>query len=218
MARLRPAAEAERRSGAPIGALNPLYVSLRSMLAEKEAQVSALNARKTQLQTDLAQLTEKQSSEPELVAEQTRLSNDYDVLKRQYDKLLEDREQVRLRSDVNSKTDPLKFRVIERPSIPTAPATPNRPLFLTLILVVAVGAGAGVAFAKSQLQTTFPTAQRLEQVTGITVLGSVSEVATAAARAIEQQRLKWFAGAGAALAGAWLLLLAVEFWQRSTIA
>jgi polysaccharide chain length determinant protein (PEP-CTERM system associated) len=218
IARLRPVAEAERRSGAPIGTPNPLYVSLRAMLAEKEAQASALNARKTQLQTDLAQLTEKQSSEPEVVAEQARLSNDYEVLKRQYDKLLEDREQVRLRSDVNSKTDPLKFRVIERPSIPSAPATPNRPLFLTLILVASLGAGAGTAFAKSQLQTTFPTINRLETVTGLPVLGSISDVATAAGRALERQRLRWFAGAGAALASAWMLLLAIEFYQRSTIA
>jgi polysaccharide chain length determinant protein (PEP-CTERM system associated) len=218
MARLRPAAEAERRSGTPMGTPNPLYVSLRSMLAEREAQASALNARKSQLQSDLAQLTDKQSSEPELVAEQARLTRDYDVLKRQYDKLLEDREQVRLRSDVNSKTDTMKFRVIERPSIPTAPAKPNRPLFLTLILLASIGAGIGAAFAKSQLQTTFPTTGRLEQVTGLPVLGSVSEVATAASRGVERQRLRWFAGAGAALAGAWLLLLAVEFWQRSMIA
>jgi polysaccharide biosynthesis transport protein len=218
IARLRPAAEAERRSGVQLGTPNPLYVSLRSMLAEREAQASALNARKVQLQSDLAQLTEKQSSEPELVAEQARLSRDYDVLKRQYDKLLEDREQVRLRSDVNSKTDPLKFRVIERPSIPSAPAKPNRPLFLTLIMLASIGAGIGTAFAKSQLQTTFPTIGRLEAVTGLPVLGSISEVATAAGRAVERQRLRWFASAGAALAGAWLLLLAVEFWQRSTIA
>jgi polysaccharide chain length determinant protein (PEP-CTERM system associated) len=218
IARLRPAAEAERRSGVQLGTPNPLYVSLRSMLAEREAQAAALNARKVQLQSDLAQLTEKQSSEPELVAEQARLSRDYEVLKRQYDKLLEDREQVRLRSDVNSKTDPLKFRVIERPSIPTAPATPNRPLFLTLILLASIGAGIGAAFAKSQLQTTFPTTGRLEAVTGLRVLGSISDVATAAALAIERQRLRWFASAGAALGGAWLLLLAVEFWQRSMIA
>jgi polysaccharide chain length determinant protein (PEP-CTERM system associated) len=218
IARLKPEAAAEARSGQPIGNPNPLYVSLRGMLAEREAQASALQARRNQIQSDLSQLTEKQASEPEVVAEQARLSRDYDVLKGQYNKLLEDREQVQLRSDVSNKTDPLKFRVIDRPSIPTVPATPNRPLFLTAILFVALAGGAGAAFARSQLQTTFPTLSRLEELTGLPVLGSVTEVVTIAGIAIERQRLKWFAGAGGALAGAYLVLMAVEFWQRSTVA
>jgi hypothetical protein len=132
--------------------------------------------------------------------------------------MLEDREQLRLRNDVNSKTAALKFKIIDRPSIPTAPAKPNRPIFLTLILIVAVGAGVGAAFARTQLQTTFPTLSRLEQLTGLPVLGAVTEIVSASARAQALQRLRLFAGAGGALAAVWLLLMAVEFWQRSTVA
>ena len=218
IARLRPQAEAERRSGVPSGASNPLYISLRSMLAEKEAQASALAARKNQLQSDLAQLSSLQSEEPEVVAEQARLNRDYEVLKRQYDKLLEDREQLRLRSDVNIRTEGMKFRVIERPSVPTVPAKPNRPLLLSVILIVALGGGAGAAFAKSQIQMTFPTLGRLQAVTGLPVLGAVSEIVTPTAQAAARQRLRWFAGAGAALGGAYVLLMVVEFWQRSMVA
>ena len=216
--RLRPQAEAERRSGAPVGTPNPLYVSLRSMLAEREAQASALAARKHQLEGDLVQLSAKQSAEPELVAEQARLSRDYEVLKRQYDKLLEDREQLRLRAEAENRGDPVNFRVIDRPSIPSVPATPNRPLLLSLVLVVALGGGAGAAFAKSQLQPTFSSQGKLEQVSELPVLGSVSALVTEAGRAIERQRLRWFAGAGAALGGAWALLMVVELWQRSQVA
>ena len=218
IARLRPQAEAERRSGAPVGTPNPLYISLRSMLAEKEAQVSALAARKRQLESDLSQLIAKQTAEPELVAEQSRLNRDYEVLKRQFDKLLEDREQIRLQSDVNNRTDANNFRIVQRPSIPTVPATPNRPMFLSLMLIVGVAGGAGAAFAKSQVQPTFATQGRLEQVTGLPVLGSIGEIASDARQAIERQRLHWFAGAGGALAGAYALLMAVEFWQRSMVA
>jgi len=217
IARLQPQAEAERRSGVVAGTPNPLYLSLRSMLAEREAQVAALTARKNRIQADLAQLAAKQTSEPEAVAEQERLNSDYQVLKRQYDKLLEDREQIQLRSDVNSRTAALKFRVIERPSVPGVPAKPNRPLFLTLIMVVAVAGGIGAAFAKSQLQLTFPTISRLEEATGLPVLGAVTEVTTAAGRALAQQRLRWFAGASGALGGIYGLLMGIEFWQRSMV-
>ena len=191
---------------------------MRAMAAEREAQAAAASARKNQIQSAMLQLSQKQSAEPEAAAEQARLNRDYEVLKRQYDKLLEDREQVRLRSDVQSKTDAINFRIIDPPSKPTIPVAPNRPLLLSLILVVAIAGGVAAAFTKGQLQMTFPTQGRLEQATGLPVLGSVSEVLTAAAKAERKQRMKWFAGAGGALAASYGILMLVEFWQRSTVA
>jgi hypothetical protein len=188
------------------------------MVAEKEGAVNAAATRKAQLQSDLAQLGNRQASEPGVAAEQERLNRDYDVLKRQYDKLLEDRDQVRLRSDVRSQTDAVKFRIIDPPSQPSVPLTPNRPLLLTLILFVGLGAGAGTAYVLGQIQTTFPTQTRLADATGLPVLGSIGEVFTEQGRAKHRQRLVWLAGGAGALGAAWALLLAVEFWQRSTVA
>jgi hypothetical protein len=119
---------------------------------------------------------------------------------------------------MQTKTDAVQVKVIDPPSKPTVPVAPNRPVFLTGILFLALFAGAGAAFAKGQLQTTFPTQSRLEQVTGLPVLGSISEVFTAERRAQQRQRLKWFAGATGALATSYVLLMLVEFWQRSTVA
>src|SRR3546814_8432700 len=41
-----------------------------------------------------------------------------DVLQKQYQELLKSREEVRLRSDVESKTQQVKFRVVDPPSQP----------------------------------------------------------------------------------------------------
>ncbi len=219
IARIRPQAQAERSSGSgTINTPNPAYGSLRAMAAEREAAVAAATMRKNQIQAAMTELASKQSSEPGVVAEQARLNRDYEVLKRQYDKLLEDREQVRLRSDIQTKTDAVQMKVIDPPSKPTVPVAPNRPLLLTAILFLAAAAGIGAAFAKGQLQPTFPTQGRLEQVTGLPVLGSISEVFTPERRAHHRQRVKWFMGAGSALAASYALLMLVEFWQRSTVA
>ena len=211
--RLRPQAAAERRSGGG-GISNPSYVSLRAMLAEREAQLAAATARRNQIQSDLAQLGSRQSTEPGLAAEQERLNRDYDVLKQQYDQLLANREQVRLRSDVQTRTSPLNIQVVEPPSIPGTPTAPNRPLFLTLVLIVAVGAGIAAAFVAGQLQTTFPTQAKLAAVTGLPVLGTLSEVVTPPERARRRQRLVWLGGAGGALAASYAVLIVVEYWQR----
>ncbi|HEX2763756.1 MAG TPA: XrtA system polysaccharide chain length determinant [Allosphingosinicella sp.] len=216
IARLKPIAAREPSGGGTVP--NPAYVSLRAMVAEREGQVQAASSRKAQLQADLASLGTRQASEPGAAAEQERLNRDYEVLKRQYDKLLEDREQVRLRSDVQSKTDAVKFRVIDPPAQPSAPLTPNRPLLLTLVLFAGLAAGIGAAFVLGQIQTTFPTRARLAEATGLPVLGSISEVVTAENRALNRQRLVWLGSGTAALGAAWMLLLAIEFWQRSTVA
>ena len=218
IARLRPHAAAERRSGSGGGISNPSYVSLRAMMGERQAQLSAAQTRRAQIQSDLAALSERQASEPGLAAEQARLNRDYDVLKQQYDQLLANREQVRLRSDVQSRTSPWIVQVVEPPRVPTVPASPNRPLFLTLILFVAAGAGIASAFVAGQLQTTFPTQAKLASITGLPVLGTLSEVVNPAERDRRRQRLVWFGGAGGALAASWALLMVVEFWQRSQAA
>ena len=78
--------------------------------------------------------------------------------------------------------------------MPSAPAAPNRPIFLTLVLIVAGGAGIAAAFVAGQLQTTFPTPLRLVQVTGLKVLGTVSEVVNAAERFRRRKKLVLLAG------------------------
>jgi polysaccharide chain length determinant protein (PEP-CTERM system associated) len=197
---------------------NPMYVTLRSMQAEKQATVASLGARRAQLQAEMAQYSAKQIEEPGLAAEQARLNRDYDVLKAQYDKLLQDREDIRLRGSVQSETSATTQQVLEPPSAPRAPVAPNRPLLLTLVLFGALAAGTGVAFALSQIKTTYASAGRLERASGLPVLGAVSHINSLAEAAQSKLRLRYFRGAAAALAGAWVLLLAVEFFQRSMVA
>jgi polysaccharide chain length determinant protein (PEP-CTERM system associated) len=218
IARLRPYAAQERSSGNTGGMSNPSYVSLRAMMAEREAQLSAAQTRRNQLQSDLGQLSSRQSTEPSLAAQQTQLTGDYNTLKAQYDQLVAQREQIRLRRDINSRTSPISISVVEPPSVPSAPAAPNRPVFLTLVLILALGAGVAAAFVKGQLQTTFPTAGRLVQVTGLKVLGTVSEVVSAAERTRRRKKLVLLGATMAALGGAWALLILIEFWQRSGVA
>ncbi|MGH6781111.1 MAG: GNVR domain-containing protein, partial [Sphingomonadaceae bacterium] len=219
LAGARTAASGERRSGGGGGAAtNPLYISLRAMQAEKQASVAALAARKNQLQGDMNLLMAKQTADPGVMSEQARINRDYEVMKQQYDKLLEDREQIRLRSQVESQTDAVVFKLIDPPSRPRVPVSPNRPLLLAFVLFAGLGAGIGTAFAKGQLQTTYATAKRLEKASGLPVIGSIAEVLTEPERAERRRKLVLFAGGAGGLVAMFALLLVVEFVQRGMVA
>lgn len=193
---------------------NPAYLSIRSMQAERAAAVQALTARKSQIEGDLAAIAARQIADPGLASEGERLDRDYDVLKAQYDKLLSDRGEVRLRGDVQSGTKGAAFRIIDPPSVPTAPASPNRPLLLIGVLIAGIGAGVGAAFIFGQVQPTFPTAARLAKAAGLPVLGTVTETLSELQLEERKHKLKLFAGASGALGAACLLLIVVEFIQR----
>jgi polysaccharide biosynthesis transport protein len=193
---------------------NPAYASLQSMRAEREASVSALTARKAALQSDMSSLAAKQSAEPGVTAEYGRISRDYDVLKTQYDKLLTDREEIRLRGQVSAQTDAVQFQVIEQPLMSKAPASPNRPLLLALVLFAGLGAGAATAFALGHLQTAYPTAAKLERASGLPVIGSISQMLTSEQRVERKRKLQLFFGGTVALVGVFVMLIVVEFVQR----
>ncbi|WP_242139064.1 XrtA system polysaccharide chain length determinant [Sphingomonas sp. TREG-RG-20F-R18-01] len=204
--------------GGGTAASNPAYLSMRSIQAEKQAQVAALSARRAQLQSDLDTITAKLSGNPQVAAEQSKIENDYQVLKDSYAKLLSDREAIKLRGQAQSQTDSIKFSVIDPPSAPRVPASPNRPLLLTGVLVAALGAGIAGAFVFGQLKTTFPTASRLEKVSGMPVIGSIGQMYRPDQIAARRRMLFYYGGAVAGLGVAYVGLLGVEMLQRGLAA
>ncbi len=194
---------------------NPAYSSLQSLRAERQAAVSALSARKASLQAEMAQLAGKQTAEPAVAAEMARMNRDYDAMKSQYDKLVADRDNVRLRGQVETQTGSMQFKVINRPTLATAPSAPNRPLLLAAVLFGGIAAGIGAAFALGQLRSTYPTAAKLERASGLPVIGAVAQMLTSKQRVERARTLKLFYGGSAGLFAAFGLLMVAEIIQRS---
>jgi polysaccharide chain length determinant protein (PEP-CTERM system associated) len=204
--------------GVVSGSPNPAYSSLQSMKLDKQATVQGLAARKASLQSDVAQLTASQFSNPAVAAEAQRVTRDYDALKQQYDKLIQDREQLRLRTAMQDGGNSVNFRVVDPPSTPRAPVAPNRPLLMFGVLLVGIGSGIGAAFALSQVGSTFSTTAQLERSLGRPVLGSISETLTTTAKQERKRKQRLFIAGTAGLAGVFVLLLVIEFLQVRMVA
>jgi capsular polysaccharide biosynthesis protein len=170
------------------------------------------------VQSEIATMTSQQISNPQVAAEQARINRDYDVLKQQYDKLLSDREELRLRGQVQTERSSIKFQVIDPPTTPRSPVAPNRPLLLFGVLLVGLCAGVAASFAVGQLRSTFATTASLERAMGLPVLGAISQTLTDSGRAQRRRRMKHFYAATGALCALFVLLLMVEFIQRGMVA
>ncbi len=197
---------------------NPAYSSLVAVRADRRANIQTLESRRAAIQSQIANYVASQATEPAVAAEANRISRDYDVLRENYDKLLQDREELRTRGDVEEETSQFKFDLIDPPVVPQKPAAPNRPLLLLGVLIVGLGAGAGVAFAMGQMRSSFMTAQKLERTFDLPVIGTVSQTISDTARALERKRLIQFGGATAALMGVLIILLAIEMISVRTVA
>jgi polysaccharide chain length determinant protein (PEP-CTERM system associated) len=219
IASLRQQVRAEEAGGADkLGSPNPAYASLQSVRAERLANLQALQARRAAIEGDLAKIAADQAANPEIATEAQNISRDYDVLKQQYDKLLADREALKLRQTVENGPNPVKFQIVDPPSTPRKPTAPNRPLLLLVVLLAGVGSGLGVAYAAGEMRSTFDTASRLENALGLPVLGAISQTLSDAAIDERSRKLKYFYAASVALGGLFALLVAVEFIQRGMVA
>src|SRR3546814_19625202 len=72
IASLKAIADREGAGGGG-GVQNPAYASLAAMRAERQATVSALSARKSQLMGDIAKITAQQIQNPGIAAEYYRI-------------------------------------------------------------------------------------------------------------------------------------------------
>ena len=102
--------------------------------------------------------------DPELAAEAQRINRDYDVLREQYDKLLQDREELRLRGEVKTEREAVKFEVVDPPTTPRSPVAPNRPLLLLGVLIVGIGGGALALSRSAACARSISTTAGLERL------------------------------------------------------
>jgi polysaccharide chain length determinant protein (PEP-CTERM system associated) len=196
---------------------NPAYSSLVTVRAERQGQVAALQARRAALNAEISGMTVRQTQEPGIAAEYERLNRAYNVQREQFDRLQAQRERIRLRGETETTGDAVRIDILDAPTRPRSPASPNRPLLLLGVLFMGLAGGIVTALAMSQLQTTYPTAARLAKASGLPVIGSITEILTDELVTARRAKLRRFALAGGGLVALCALLLTVEFIQRGMV-
>jgi polysaccharide chain length determinant protein (PEP-CTERM system associated) len=152
---------------------NPAYEQIRLQRNQVDVELAAVGGQIADRSARISNMRSKMSTMPEVEAELSQLTRDYDVLKARYGELLEQLETAKLSESVG-ETDQVDFAIVNPPAALSNPVAPPRLLLLIGAFFAGLGAGAAVAFALSKLNPVFDSLTALRNLTGLPVLGAVS--------------------------------------------
>jgi len=157
---------------------SPVYNELKVAFAKAEANFSALSERKRIHEGRITELGSYIDKILEVEAELTRLNRDYAINKKNYGVFVSRRESAKITRDADQSVDNVQFKIIDHPTVPLFPVSPNRPMFATLVLLFGLGAGIGLAWLVSMARPTFDEPNEIRKALGLPVLGGVSRLFT----------------------------------------
>ena len=155
---------------------NPVYQEMKMSVLGLENKLVGVKVRVADMEDKVTGLRSKIHLIPEVESQLTALNRGYNVTKQKYEQLLKRRETARLGEQADQSVDDIQFKVIDPPRASEQPTGPNRILFYTLVLFAGIGTGVGIAFIMSQINTVIMSPFQLTQLTGLPVLGTVSNI------------------------------------------
>lgn len=188
------------------GATNAALQHTKLALAESEANVAALKVRVADGQSRLAQMRTTASRVPQVEAELAQLNRDYDVVRRNYDALVAQREKAQMSEDVDA-TRLANFRIIDPPRTSDKPVFPNRLALSPVLVLLSVVIGAAASFLTTQLVPTIGSLGAMRAVSSRRVLGSLSMLMTDEMQRADRR------GSYAFAAGVGVLFLGYGLWM-----
>jgi polysaccharide chain length determinant protein (PEP-CTERM system associated) len=202
-----------RRATKGTAATSPVYQKLRVSLAESEAQVASLRSQQAAQKERLSQVRALAGRMPQVEAELAQLNRDYDVLRKNYEQLVTRRESASLGVKLDESSQLADFRVVEPPRVSPSPVFPGHlHLALAAVLLSALS-GIAAAFFMDLLRPTLADTKVLEQISGRSVLGSVSLAKTPEwQRHVSQKMVRFATAVGLLMAFqvAWVVWVAVR--------
>ena len=179
---------AVRRAAA---ATNPVFQRLRLNLAEAEANVASLRSQLGTQQARLEEIRAQSNKVPQAEAELVQLNRDYEIMRRNYDQLVQRREAASLGVKIDQTSSMADFRLIEPPRVLPTPVFPSRIQLALGVMLLAVASGIAVAYTQTLLNPVFSSERELREFTKRPVLGSLLKVEDPRDRDLERQdRLK----------------------------
>ena len=160
---------------------NAVYDQLKVKLVDADTSVVSLQRQRDEAVRYRDHLEKVQKEQPGLIAEYQNMDRDYNVLRKNYEELLERLQSANIAQAADTQADKVKLQIIDPPQIPRIPVKPNRMLLVTGVLLGGLISGVGITVLFGQLDQSFATIDDLRSL-GLPVLGGISVLGLASLR------------------------------------
>ena len=181
---------------------NPAIAQTKSQLEANRLEIENLQKDEKKLKDSLAQYQNRLNLTPVREQQLTSLLRDYDLVKRDYEDLVSKELQSQLATNLEKNQGGRQFRLVDPPSLPVLPASPNRLKLNLGGLAAGVAFGLLLAFLIEMRDRSLHTEKDLTAEFAAPIVVSIPLILTPAEerRRSRNRTLQWIAGSALMIA------------------
>jgi polysaccharide biosynthesis transport protein len=206
---LKSSRKAERES-APVQAQSTASVSsedddsvaqVKSQLDANRLEIASLTKDDTRLKSAITQYQNRLNLTPMREQQLAGILRDYDLLKQDYADLLNKELQSQLAANLEKQQEGQQFRLVDRPSLPTVPSSPNRMKISMGGAVAGIALGLALAFLADLRDRSFHSEKDLSQQLEVPFVLGVPLLLTAVEQRVRMRKRvgEWVVGSALVL-------------------
>jgi polysaccharide chain length determinant protein (PEP-CTERM system associated) len=139
------------------------------------------------LKEQIALFQKRIEETPKREQELALLTRDYDLLKDNYQSLLDKKIQAQMAENLERKQQGEQFKILDPARIPEKPFKPDRNKILLMGLMIGLATGFGLAWFRESLDQSFHTVSDVETYLGIPVLVTIPNLRDSKAQSAYQR-------------------------------
>jgi polysaccharide biosynthesis transport protein len=158
---------------------NPAYDQLQSQLQSALTDRRLLLAARAELRQKLEEIENRLSLTPVIEVEYRSLTREHDTATERLRDLRAKQLQAELAESLEAESKSERFVLIRSASLPSQPASPNRPVLMFLGLVFSLGTGLGGVVVRESLDSAVHGPKGVARITGMPVIATIPVIRTA---------------------------------------
>jgi polysaccharide chain length determinant protein (PEP-CTERM system associated) len=179
---------------------SPVYQRLRIELAQAEAMVASLQAQIGAYRVRQQEFQAIAEKIPQAEAELMQLTRGYEVVRKQYEQLVNRREAASLGAKMDRSSSMAEFRLVEPPRVSPMPVFPSKKHLAALLMLASIILGMAAAFTMTLVHPTVSSEKELRELSKRPVLGVLTVLPDPRRESVlRQERLRVLGVVGAFL-------------------
>jgi len=193
---------------------NPAYVMLDNQLKTLQMEKAALKVQVAQMTEQIEGLSQSALQAPAVEREYNNLLRNREVTIAKFLDLRVKLKEAELASQLEEGRMSQRFTLIDPPTLPEEPKSPNRLAIMFLGIILAAGAGLGVGFLLEATDQSIRSGKTLGSLMGIAPLVTIPYIETPDEKEAKRPDKKLYKLLAGGLVGSILFLVFVHFFYK----